>query len=102
MSTSEGMDRFRIAVIGVSGDQIGWATEDEAHELVKKGQAHVVRRRGKVRAVQAVVQGICKPWEARILGRGTGLDHKRYTHRRETEANPPRVWTFTRLQASIS
>lgn len=98
MSTPVDRDRSRISVIGVSGEFLGWATEDEAHLLVRHGQATVVRRRGKIRVVQAVVESIRKPWEVRMLGRGSALDHTRYSHRRETEENPPRVWAFTRVQ----
>ena len=73
-----------------------WADDDRARELVKAGQARPIRRKGSVRVLQAAA-GWKKPGEVDPLGRGTALDHVRYSHRHETEENPPNVWSLRRL-----
>ena len=40
------------------------------------------------------------PREIVLKGRGTSFDHTRYSHNRETEDNPRRVWTLVRLAQS--
>ena len=85
----------RIAVIGASGEHMEWVTESEAHDAVKAGTATCVWRRGKLRTIMALEGFRARRIEA--TGRGTGLDHTRYSSTRESETNPPRVWAFLRL-----
>ena len=93
MSASNG---GRIAVVDEFGEHLMWADDERARELVKAGEARPIRRKGSVRVLQAAA-GWTKPGEADLAGRGTALDHVRYSHRHETPTNPPRVWTFYRF-----
>lgn len=78
-----------------------WVDDGEARRYIKAGQARFICRRGKVCVLQAVAGEIRKPGEARLVGRGTALDHTRYSHRRETQTNPPRVWAYSHLTRSV-
>lgn len=96
MSTPAGSVRDRIAVIDASGEQIAWVSENYARDLIKAGQATCPwRRRGKMRQIVAL-NGF-HPHRIDLEGRGTGLDHTRYSTTRESETNPPRVWALLRL-----
>jgi len=102
MTASAAMSNDWTAVIGVSGDHIMWADRDLAQRFLKAGKVVLIRRRGRKSILQALPEAeIRKPGEVRSLGRGTALDHTRYSHRRETDQNPPRVWSHTRLAPSV-
>ena len=89
MSTS--IERF--AVIDEAGDHLFWADEQRAHELLVERKVRLVRRKGRARVLIARCD-VAEPLQLSLEGRGSGLDHMRYSHRHETADNPPRVWTL--------
>ena len=95
MSPSTGTPQARIPVIGASGEHLMWVDEDHARQLHKAGEVRIIRRRGNVRILQAATDHRGS-WLIPLAGRGTALDHTRYSHRRETETNPPRVWEHSK------
>ena len=98
MSVEIGADT-RIPVLGVSGEHLYWADDEQARELLRAGSARLIRRGGRVRMVQATAS-YTRTVGLALLGRGTAADHTRYSHDHETPHNPPRVWTFTKLWAT--
>lgn len=85
----------RLAVIDEFGVHQMWVDDARARELVRAREVRVIRRKGCARVLQ-VVAGWQKPGRVDPLGRGTALDRTRYSHHRETEDNPPNVWTLVR------
>jgi hypothetical protein len=88
----------KIEVLDSSGRLIFWADEDQARELLKRGQATLVQRKGKARYLLGSDQ-LTKYGEL-TRGRGNAFTQTRYSHNRETEENPERVWTLVRLPRS--
>lgn len=88
MSASE-----RFAVVDEAGEHLFWVYEDRAQDLLKEGKVRLVRRKGRARILVARCD-VAEPLRLELDGRGSALDHTRYSHRRETRDNPPRVWTL--------
>ena len=83
----------RLRVVDVCGEHLYWVDELGAQDLLKRGLVRLIRRRGRMRMLQAR-EDAGPPPQLQLAGRGSGLDHMRYSHRRETVDNPPRVWTL--------
>jgi hypothetical protein len=97
MSPSTGSAAAEVEVIDVNENHIEWIDEAAAHQYIREGWArNAWRRRGKTRRIQ-VIEGYRPSRLLEMKGRGSGLDHTRYAHKRETEVNPPRVWCLLRL-----
>jgi len=94
IASTGGADRIRV--LDVCGEHLYWVDEAGAQDLLKRGQVHLVRRRGRVRMLQAR-DDIPAPLTLKLEGRGSAFDHTRYSHRRETPDNPPRVWCLLEL-----
>lgn len=90
----------RIEVRGLEGEYLWHADEETCRELIRTGKARLIRtgRRNCARVLQAVVS--LRRDDVRLLGRGTALDRTRYSHNRETEDNPAKVWTLLHLANS--
>jgi hypothetical protein len=84
----------RLPVLDTTGQYLFAVDDVGARELLRRGQCRLIRRRGRDRVLQAVV-GLRRDHELRLLGRGTALDRTRYSHNRDNQTNPPRVWTLT-------
>jgi hypothetical protein len=90
----------RIQVLALSGEHLFWADDEQGRDLLRTGKAQLIRCRGRARILQAVVS-LRRDGELRMLGRGTALDRTRYSHNRETEDNPEKVWTLKYLSPSL-
>lgn len=83
----------RVAVVDDNGSHLCFVNESRARELIEEKKVRFHGRNGQVRVLVAKA---AHRHEFGQLdgGRGTGLDHKRYSHRHETDTNPHNVWTF--------
>ena len=86
----------RIAVVDLEGQIVFWATETDARQLVQKGQATVIRKKGRVRFLRAT-SAFDQAHRNLCGGRGDGLHLQRYSHNHETPENPEKVWVLRRL-----
>lgn len=89
----------KLSVIDAAGEHLFWVTEDQARDMVRKGQVTVIRRKGSVRALRAT-SAFDLAYRNIATGRGTALDKTRYSHNRESEDNPEKVWTLRHLANS--
>jgi hypothetical protein len=83
-----------LPVIDTAGTLLFFVDDTRGRELLRAHKARLIRRNGRDRALLAT--GEIRRGELRLLGRGLGLDHVRYSHRRETEDNPRNCWTLVR------
>lgn len=86
-------------MVDIHGEHLFWASENQAHQLLKKRQVRLVRRRGHTRLLVATAD-FATEYNALDRGRGTALDATRYSHNHETGDNPEKVWTLKRLPRS--
>jgi hypothetical protein len=89
----------RLPVLDLTGEVLFFADDHAARELLRLGQVRLIRRRGRDRALQATTE--IRRDEIRLLGRGSGLDHVRYSHRNDAPDNIRGVWAFIHLHPSL-
>ncbi len=89
----------KLSVIDADGEHLFWVSEDQARDMVRKGQVTVIRRKGSVRALRAT-SAFDLAYRNLATGRGTALDKTRYSHNHESEDNPEKVWTLRHLANS--
>lgn len=105
---------MRIPLLTPEGAHIEWLTEDQARDMLRRGQARFVRRKGTIRAL---ILG-CRP-SAEIIPISEGRSRPaRYSHDREVaetylddqgrlrrrhplDANPRGCWTLRRIDGSL-
>jgi hypothetical protein len=86
-------DTHRLPVMDTTGECLFFVDDTGARELLHAGSVRLIRRNGRNRVLLAT--GEIRRSELELLGRGSGLDHVRYSHQRETHDNPARVWCLT-------
>jgi hypothetical protein len=87
----------KLAVVDPQGELLFWVEDgDEARTLIKKRQARLIRKNGRVRMLVAT-DAFTEEYGSLDGGRGTAFDKTRYSHNHETDTNPEKVWTLKRL-----
>jgi hypothetical protein len=101
----------KLAVVDDDGQHLFWVSDAEAHVLISKQQVHYHVKNGVIQKLTAspdlmialstgaALDSLGEPVDVSI-GRGSGLDHTRYSTRQGTEDTPENVWTLKHLRPS--